>query len=598
VAWGATQLARRLAPLAALLELSLLFPDRAPSRFALALRAGSTRQLTQALAGEREPASAARDVVRLLTSIARHDRDTRRHTERVRAYTDLLGEALRLSPAERDRLRWAALLHDLGKVTVDPRVLGKPSRLDEDEWQLVRRHPAAGAELAAGLEPFLGEWFSAIGQHHERWDGSGYPEGLAGEQIGRAARIVAVADSFEVMTTGRSYRAARDAASARAELVACSGTQFDPTVVRALLDVSLSRLERVLGPLAFLGPRPWWARTPSACRPAAGSPSERRRTPWPSRPGWTPEGRHPRRAARPRPPPPPIPDERAPDVGSRHDRRLPRPGRMGVLMAGHVLSAGHDLVVWNRTPGKAHPLVARGAREAETVAEAVRDADRVVLMLFGPDSVREVLPEVVRAAAFDTLVIDGTTIGPEAAREFAALTANAGLRYVDAPVAGSTGPAAEGTLGVLVGGAQADYEDALPLLHLWGAPEKVRRVGQVGAGSALKLCVNQGLGVMAAGVGESLRLGRSLGVDRAALLDVLGMTAYGWYLAQKRPMLEAGDFSGTTFSLDLMAKDLDLAVAAGGDLPVTAACLEAARGALAEHAGEDYAAMTAWLADR
>ena len=272
-------------------------------------------------------------------------------------------------------------------------------------------------------------------------------------------------------------------------------------------------------------------------------------------------------------------------------------GRMGTLLAGHVLSAGHDLVVWNRTPGRAGELVARGAREAETPAEAVLGAEQVVLMLFGPDSVRDVLPQVAGAADPGTLVIDGTTIGPEAAQEFAALVATSGLRYVDAPVAGSTGPAAEGTLGVLVGGSQQDYEDALPLLHLWGAPEKVRRVGEVGAGSALKLCVNQGLGVMAAGLGESLRLGRELGLDRAALLDVLSMTAYGWYLGQKRPMLDSGDFTATTFSLDLMAKDLDLAVSAGPELPVTAACLEAARAALAGHAGEDYAAMSAFVAD-
>ena len=151
---------------------------------------------------------------------------------------------------------------------------------------------------------------------------------------------------------------------------------------------------------------------------------------------------------------------------------------------------------------------------------------------------------------------------------------------------------------MLVGGSQTDYEDALPLLHLWGAPEKVRRVGEVGAGSALKLCVNQGLGVLAAGVGESLRLGRELGLDRAVLLDVLGATAYGWYLGQKRSMLDAGDFSGTTFSLDLMAKDLQLAVdAAQVELAVTSGALAAARAAVAAHAGEDYAAMTAHLAD-
>lgn len=124
-------------------------------------------------------------------------------------------------------------------------------------------------------------------------------------------------------------------------------------------------------------------------------------------------------------------------------------GGMGVLLAGHVRPAGHGLVVWNRSPGKAGPLVERGAREAATVAEAVTGADRVVLMLFGPDSVRAVLAEVVRAAAPGTLVTHGTTIGLEAAREFASLEAGSGLRYVDAPVAGSTGPAAEGTLGVL-----------------------------------------------------------------------------------------------------------------------------------------------------
>jgi 3-hydroxyisobutyrate dehydrogenase len=270
-------------------------------------------------------------------------------------------------------------------------------------------------------------------------------------------------------------------------------------------------------------------------------------------------------------------------------------GRMGALMAGHVLSAGHDLVVWNRSPGKAGPLVERGAREAASVAEAVAGADRVVLMLFGPDSVREVLAEVVDAAAAGTLVIDATTIGPDAAREFASSAAASGLRYVDAPVAGSLGPAADGTLGVLVGGAQADYDDAVPLLHTWGAPEKVRRVGEVGAGSALKLCINQGLGVMAAGVGESLRLGRELGLDRSALLDVLGSTVYAFFLGQKRGMLDAGDFSATTFSLDLMAKDLDLAVsAADSELAVTRACLDLAREALqAGRSGQDYAAMTA-----
>ena len=272
-------------------------------------------------------------------------------------------------------------------------------------------------------------------------------------------------------------------------------------------------------------------------------------------------------------------------------------GRMGVLMAGHVLSAGHDLVVWNRTPGKAAPLVARGAREAPSIGAAVAGADVVALMLFGPDSVREVLREVCAAAPPGTLVVDCTTVGPEAAREFAATARSAGLRYVDAPVAGSVGPAADGTLGVLAGGAQGDYDEALQVLSLWGAPDRVRRVGEVGAGSALKICLNQSIGVLAAGLGESLRLGRELGLDRDLLLEVLGATGYGWFLGQKRSMLDSGDFGAVTFSVDLMAKDLRLAVeAVHGALPVTAASADAAAAAADAASGQDYAVIAAHVA--
>jgi 3-hydroxyisobutyrate dehydrogenase-like beta-hydroxyacid dehydrogenase len=103
---------------------------------------------------------------------------------------------------------------------------------------------------------------------------------------------------------------------------------------------------------------------------------------------------------------------------------------------------------------------------------------------------------------------------------------------------------------------------------------------------------------MAAGAGEALRLGRDLGIDQSVLLDVLSSTAYGWYLGQKRPMVEADDFAGTTFSVDLMAKDLELAVtSADSDLEVTRACLDQAKRTLAAgHSGEDYAAITGHLA--
>ena len=275
-------------------------------------------------------------------------------------------------------------------------------------------------------------------------------------------------------------------------------------------------------------------------------------------------------------------------------------GRMGVAMSRHVLTAGHDLHVWNRSPGRAADLVAAGATEAKTVGDAVADADAVVLMLFGPDSVREVLPDVLAAAPRGVLVIDSTTIGPQAAREFGRLCEERGARYVDAPVAGSVGPATEGTLGVLAGAREQDWADAEPLLQLWGAPPRVRRVGPVGAGSALKLVVNQSIGVLAAGLGETLKLSNELGLDRGMVLDVLAQGAYGWTLNQKRQMVEAGDFTGTQFSVDLLAKDLALAVDAARDaeLEVTRAALDVARKTIAAgHAGEDYAAIIGHLAD-
>jgi 3-hydroxyisobutyrate dehydrogenase len=275
-------------------------------------------------------------------------------------------------------------------------------------------------------------------------------------------------------------------------------------------------------------------------------------------------------------------------------------GRMGVAMARHVVDAGHELHVWNRTPGRADELVAAGAVESKTVADAVGDAEVVVLMLFGPDSVREVLPDVLAAAPAGVLVIDSTTIGPDAAHEFDAACAARGARYVDAPVAGSVGPATAGTLGVLAGAREEDWADVEPLLQLWGDPARVRRIGAVGAGSALKLVVNQGIGVLAAGLGEALKLGAELGLDRELVLDVLGQAAYGWTLNQKRPMLDDADYSGTQFSVDLLTKDLALAVDAARDarLEVTAAALAAGRSTIAAgHGGEDYAAIIGHLAD-
>ncbi|MGW5673325.1 NAD(P)-dependent oxidoreductase, partial [Micromonospora sp. NPDC003776] len=165
-------------------------------------------------------------------------------------------------------------------------------------------------------------------------------------------------------------------------------------------------------------------------------------------------------------------------------------GRMGTPMARHVLRAGHELTVWNRTRGKADALAAEGATVAETPAAAAAGRDVVVLMLADPAAVEQVLlgPDGVASGADpDTLVVDGSTIGPDASRRMATRLREHRLRYVDAPVYGSVGPATEGTLGVLAGGEAADVAAARPLLELWGDPAQVRHVGASGAGSAGKL---------------------------------------------------------------------------------------------------------------
>ncbi len=258
--------ARKLLPLAALLQLSLLFPDQLPNRFRLALRAGSGRRMARELEQARahglsdDRGLASEQLVLLATAIGDHDRRTRGHSERVRLFADLVAVELGLSAKERSKLQWAALIHDIGKITVPAEILNKKGAPTKREWEILRTHPANGEALAAPVAPWLGEWIHAVGGHHEKWDGSGYPRGLAGAAIPRAAAIVAVADSFEVMTAVRSYKKAMPLPEARAELTRCAGTHFDPDIVRALLNVSIGRLRGAMGIFAglahvpFIGP--------------------------------------------------------------------------------------------------------------------------------------------------------------------------------------------------------------------------------------------------------------------------------------------------------------------------------------------------------
>lgn len=273
--WLVDIVVRRLLPLHRLLQLCLAFPDRAPSRLRVAVRAALPRRPESLLkrADTSESAAAvAEQVVTLLAALTLHDRRTRGHSERVCAFTNLLATEMHLPESDRDRLSWVALVHDIGKLHVPSRLLNKPDKPTVSEWQLLKTHPERGAALTEPMRDWLGPWADAVLEHHERYDGAGYPRGLSGEQISLAARVIAVSDAFEVMTAPRAYRRPVDAQTARAELARHAGSQFDPEVVRHFLAIGLPQLRRAMGPLAWLAEIPFvssWPRLEAAASTTA-----------------------------------------------------------------------------------------------------------------------------------------------------------------------------------------------------------------------------------------------------------------------------------------------------------------------------------------
>jgi HD-GYP domain-containing protein (c-di-GMP phosphodiesterase class II) len=257
-----SELLQRTLPLATLLDMSLVFPDAVPSRFAILGRNLNRRHLEadlQQLRARSHPDSGPRAqlILELAVAMSIHDSRTRAHSERVRMFTDLVAREMHLSESDADRLRWAALLHDIGKLAVAPEILNKPELPDEDEIESLRSHPLEGYQMIAPLHRWLGEWAATVRDHHERFDGTGYPFGLRGRAISLGGRIVAVTDSYETMTAGRPYRRALSAPAAREELVRRSGSHFDPDVVRAFLAISLGRLWPVVGIGALLAQVPF-----------------------------------------------------------------------------------------------------------------------------------------------------------------------------------------------------------------------------------------------------------------------------------------------------------------------------------------------------
>jgi HD-GYP domain-containing protein (c-di-GMP phosphodiesterase class II) len=183
-------------------------------------------------------------------AIDARDPYTARHSEKVAGYAVELARALGLPDADCERIHLAGMLHDVGKVALERSVLHKPGALSDEEWQQVRKHPALSAHIIGAVARFA-VYVPGARHHHERYDGRGYPDGLAGADIPLDARILAVADAYDAMTSDRSYRPALSHHEAVARLQADVGTQFDPACVEAFVTLDLHR-RRVDEPLVPL----------------------------------------------------------------------------------------------------------------------------------------------------------------------------------------------------------------------------------------------------------------------------------------------------------------------------------------------------------
>ncbi|NYF59312.1 NAD(P)-dependent oxidoreductase [Micromonospora purpureochromogenes] len=275
-------------------------------------------------------------------------------------------------------------------------------------------------------------------------------------------------------------------------------------------------------------------------------------------------------------------------------------GGMGSRMAGRLLDAGHDLVVWNRTPQRASNLVARGAVAAGSPAEAARRAGFVITMLSGPAALQEVVegPQGIAAGATaSTTLAEMSTVGPPAVRRLAAMLPD-GVGLLDAPVLGSVSEAESGSLRIFVGGPEQLAQQWMPLLGALGSP---MHVGPLGAGAAAKLVANSTLFGVLAVLGEALALADGLGLPRDIAFKVLSATPVGPQADRRRPAIESDEFP-LRFALSLARKDADLVVAAAEsasvELPVAAAARQWVVAAQEAGLGDrDYSAVLAHITD-
>jgi len=280
-------------------------------------------------------------------------------------------------------------------------------------------------------------------------------------------------------------------------------------------------------------------------------------------------------------------------------------GRMGAAMGERLLDEGRSLVVWNRSPGRAEPLVARGALGAANPAGVARVAGTILTMLTGAAAIEAVYagPDgILSADLAGRTVIEMSTVRPEVQVALAERVRAAGGAFVECPVGGTTGPARAGKLLGLAGGEAGDVAQARPVLDL--LCRRVEHVGPVGAGASMKLAINLPLLVYYQALGEALTLCKHLARDPAWLVELLSDTSGAPTMLKARGpaialALAGGDPQPRTFDIDLIRKDLrsmiEEAASRGATLPVAARALEVYDGASAAGWGErDASTLPAW----